>query len=146
LSRALIRRVERLEKRLAAAPERKPMFPRHLTLTLEHNPHKLCSQPLAEYLDDHHRDVQFETDAERDRALAEDSLWVLQWYPDTPVGFLAVAAADPVALIRYAWRVLCASAAPHPAVRSAPVIARRAAATYSGLAIWCKCAPAVPDA
>jgi hypothetical protein len=32
--------------------------------------------------------------------------------------------------------LLCASAAPHPAIRSSPVIARRAAATYSGLAIW----------
>ena len=81
------------------------MFPRHLTLTLEHNPHKSVHQPLAEYLADHEHDVQFETPAERDRALAEDSLWVLQWYPDTPVGFLTVAAADPLSLFKYAWCV-----------------------------------------
>ena len=79
------------------------MFPRHLTLTLEHNPHKSVCQPLDEYLANN--DVTFETAAERDTALAEDSLWVLQWYPDTPVGFLAVAAADPVTLIKFAWRV-----------------------------------------
>jgi hypothetical protein len=79
------------------------MFPRHLTLTLEHNPHKSVCQPLDEYLANN--DVTFETAAERDTALAEDSLWVLQWYPDTPVGFLAVAAADPLRLFKFAWRV-----------------------------------------
>ena len=79
------------------------MFPRHLTLTLEHNPHKSVYQPLDQYLAEN--DVRFETPAERDTALAEDSLWGLQWYPDTPVGFLLVAAADPVTLLKYAWRV-----------------------------------------
>jgi hypothetical protein len=34
----------------------------------------------------------FENPAEMEKAISEDSLWTLQWYPDTSVGFYRVAA------------------------------------------------------
>jgi hypothetical protein len=32
------------------------------------------------------------------KALAEDSVWILHWYPDTPVGFYRMAASSLEAL------------------------------------------------
>lgn len=36
---------------------------------------------------------------ERDKALAENSVWSAQWYPDTPVGFCTLYASSLFALI-----------------------------------------------
>ncbi len=38
------------------------------------------------------------SDEERDRAYAANSEWVLQWYPDTPIGFYAIRASSLSAL------------------------------------------------
>lgn len=41
------------------------------------------------------------SEEERQRAIAANSMWGIQWYPDTPVGFCAVAASSLAALIEY---------------------------------------------
>lgn len=39
---------------------------------------------------------------EKERAKTENSVWVLQWYPTTPVGFCAVAASSLSACVTHA--------------------------------------------
>ena len=39
-------------------------------------------------------DEDWVSDEQRQKALADDSCWRLQWYPDTPVGFHVLYAAD----------------------------------------------------
>lgn len=36
---------------------------------------------------------------ERGKAIATNSKWILQWYPDTPIGFYAVAASSIQAIM-----------------------------------------------
>lgn len=62
-------------------------------LYLTHNEHLDYYEKLADFIatrqglaDD------FESPAQLERAVATDECWVLQWYPDTPVGFNRVAA------------------------------------------------------
>lgn len=41
------------------------------------------------------------SDEEREKALASDTVWMLQWYPSTPVGFYVVSASSLEALLAY---------------------------------------------
>lgn len=47
----------------------------------------------------HHYD--WISEEERQKAIADNSMWTAQWYPDTPVSFYAVAASSLNALIDY---------------------------------------------
>jgi len=44
-------------------------------------------------------DDEFVSDAEREKALRENSVWTLQWYPDTPAGFHKASASTLGALL-----------------------------------------------
>lgn len=41
------------------------------------------------------------SEEEREKGIAENSKWVLQWYPSTPIGFHAVAASSLPALFKH---------------------------------------------
>lgn len=41
------------------------------------------------------------SDEERDKAIATNRAWTLQWYPDTPVGFYASSASTLEALLTH---------------------------------------------
>ena len=46
--------------------------------------------------------VRWASEAERAKALAENSVWTIQWYPDTPVGFICVGASTLAAAVEAA--------------------------------------------
>ena len=73
-------------------------LPKHeCGLTLEHNAHK----DVYETIDNYYQflnDEDWVSKEERERAIALDSVWTLQWYPDTPVGFYKIAASSLEAL------------------------------------------------
>jgi hypothetical protein len=46
-----------------------------------------------------YEDTDWVSDGERDKALAENSVWTIQWYPNTPVGFNLLRASSLTALI-----------------------------------------------
>lgn len=78
-------------------------FPRHdASLSLTHNQHKdyylTVAQSIAErehgYTDD-----CWVSDEQKQKAVATNECWTLQWYPDTPVGFHLRSAADLDALL-----------------------------------------------
>lgn len=68
-------------------------WPAHkASLHVVHNQHLAYYQTAADYIEDLPRDL-FPDEAERQRAIETGEIWVIQWYPDTPVGFCRVAAA-----------------------------------------------------
>lgn len=82
-------------------------FPRHIELTLEHNPNAAYHMGVEQWLKEQpeHHDTGWASPEERKAAIATNELWVLQWYPDTPVGFFLVSAATLDALLEHAARV-----------------------------------------
>lgn len=72
-------------------------FPKHLTLSLSHNDQKNSYCTVAEVVDQ--QDEYFRADfwvssEQREKAIATDDMWTLHWYPNTPVGFCVLHAAD----------------------------------------------------
>jgi hypothetical protein len=66
-------------------------LPRHIHLSIEHQPHAVNYQTVEEWLArDFGGDI---AEADRAQMIATGEVWVIQWYPDTPVGFCVVAAA-----------------------------------------------------
>jgi hypothetical protein len=57
-------------------------------LYLEHNAHKDVYETLEEFYDP----GDFVSEKEWLKAVKENSVWKLQWYPDTPIGFYIVCA------------------------------------------------------
>ena len=78
-------------------------FPKHKAgLTLSHNDHLASYQSVREYTDsDTGLNPDWVSSYEREKAGAEGSLWIMQWYPETPIGFEMVAASSLAALDRY---------------------------------------------
>lgn len=76
-------------------------FPRHEAgLILSHNEHRGVYQTLRDWLaNQNDDDADWVSDEQLEKALAEDSCWRLQWYPQTPVGFFVIYAADLDALL-----------------------------------------------
>lgn len=83
-------------------------LPRHLSMIIEHNDHKSIYQDLRDYLADksnHIEDDMFRDADERQRCIDHDSLWMVQWYPDTPVGFSRVYASTLQAAMAFACEI-----------------------------------------
>ena len=64
-------------------------LPKHKCgLYLSHNEHRDVYETVEEFYE-----VEwFVSTEEWNKAVAEDSVWVLHWYPNTPVGFNRIAA------------------------------------------------------
>jgi hypothetical protein len=69
-------------------------LPRHIELSIHHNPHRGDYETIERWLElNEQRDGAEITPADRAAILATGELWVVRWYPETPVGWCAVAAA-----------------------------------------------------
>lgn len=67
-------------------------WPPNIGLLVERNPHRLEHSQLRAYLYDCQITEEDIPPGELEKMLATDELWVVRWYPDTPVGFHQVAA------------------------------------------------------
>lgn len=113
--------------------------------SIEWNPQRSYYESAAEYIRDRSDLYDFETDAMKQRAVTEDSLVVLQWYPNTPIGFNVYAAPDLAALIPWVIKSIDTGrkrAAPDLPVRCTkcdlPKAARRSRiAELGGNPNWC---------
>lgn len=57
-------------------------------LTIEHNGHKSNYESVEQYIAWRKFDNEdFANGETRKKCIETDSIWVLQWYPNTPVGF-----------------------------------------------------------
>lgn len=82
------------------------LLPAHkASLSLTHNAHRNCYETLAAHLE--HADDAPEywvSPEQRELALQRDEIWELRWYPDTPVVFCTMRAADLGALMEWLGR------------------------------------------
>ena len=65
-------------------------LPKHKCgLYITHNEHLDIYQPIIEAVGEV-GDEEWATKDSRERAIETNSLWSIQWYPDTPIGFCKV--------------------------------------------------------
>lgn len=67
-------------------------------LHIEHQPHLANYETVAEWCESS-RYAQWVSDEEKTKAIDSGEVWVLQWYPHTPIGFNAIAASTLEALL-----------------------------------------------
>jgi hypothetical protein len=70
-------------------------------LYLTHNEHHDSYEPIEQWLDGNEGRFQWVTPEEHKKAIAEDSVWSLHWYPNTPIGFHSIGASSLDALKDY---------------------------------------------
>lgn len=79
-------------QRVTTAEALNDLLPPHKAgLFIEHNPHRNYYQSVGECLND--RGITL-PEAELATAIERDELWLIQWYPETPVGSHSVAGAS----------------------------------------------------
>lgn len=81
--------------------------PHKCALYLEHNDCRSVYQTVAQHLEElasrSDGDMyQWQSDECKARAIATNEIWTLQWYPETPIGFNAVAAPTLEELLAFA--------------------------------------------
>lgn len=72
-------------------------FPHHeASLHLTHNDHKSVYETAEQWIADNDERgfAEWISEEQKQKAIETDSIWTLQWYPNTPVGFNCLAAAD----------------------------------------------------
>lgn len=65
--------------------------PHKCGLNLNHNDHKNNYETAAQWIVDNDW-CDWKNEHAKQRAIDTDEIWTLQWYPNTPVGFYALAA------------------------------------------------------
>lgn len=62
------------------------------SLAITHNAHKDYYESADLWVQDNSGWCQWENEESLQKALTTDSIWTIQWYPKTPVGFICLAA------------------------------------------------------
>lgn len=69
-------------------------FPEHeASMHITHNQHKAYYQSIESYIAEEHLQIESDdwaTPTSRERCIANDDIWELQWYPNTPIGFCKI--------------------------------------------------------
>lgn len=63
-------------------------------LYLTHNEHKDSYESAEEFIANRNLELDFMSLKEMQKAITEDSIWHLQWYPYTPIGSHSICAAS----------------------------------------------------
>ena len=81
--------------------ELEALLPSHkASLHLTHNEHKTNYESVEDYTEWMELDSsEWVSEKERKATIERDSIWVLQWYPDTPIGFHRLVASTLNAII-----------------------------------------------
>ena len=74
---------EKLEKLIGGHPN-------HLNISF--NDHWVYYESAQDWVDEENRN--WVSDEDREKAIRENSIWSVQYYPNTPVGFVAVCGSD----------------------------------------------------
>lgn len=84
-------------------------LPKHRAgLTIGHNEHKgsyLTAEQAVEENEVTHL-YEWVSKDEKQKAVEKDSIWILQWYPKTPIGFFCMAASNLEVLIDHVYGLL----------------------------------------
>lgn len=81
-------------------------LPRHdAGLYLTHNDHKSVYETIEQRYENADVAGDWVSEEQRLKAIAEDSVWELIWYPDTPIGSYRLLACDLDVLLEEALKV-----------------------------------------
>ena len=81
-------------------------FPDHkAAMSLEHNPHKNNYQSVETWIEECCDFAEWENEEEKQKSINTNEIWMLQWYPETPIGFYCVAASTLDAVIAFAHKL-----------------------------------------
>lgn len=70
-------------------------------MSLEHNQHKNIYETAEEWIKNNGW-CDWESEDQKLKAIETDEIWTLRWYPETPIGFYAIAAPTLEDLLRIA--------------------------------------------
>lgn len=76
-------------------------LPKHISLTLEHNPHEISYEKVETYIHHSEWDEDFVSEEEKQLAIKNNDYWVATWYPSTPVGHCQISAHNLEVLLKY---------------------------------------------
>ncbi len=68
-------------------------------MSIEKDPHRANYESVEEYERWRGESDDWVSPEEREKAIETDTLWTIQWYPDTPVGFCYLMASSLEALM-----------------------------------------------
>lgn len=71
-------------------------LPRHVSFTIEHNEfvrNYETAEDVIKFGDDYYSDGWI-SEEQKQKAVETNSIWTAHWYPETPVGFCLIHAAD----------------------------------------------------
>ena len=74
-------------------------------MTITHNNHKNYYQTADQWIEEDEKENEFytwENEQEKQKAIAKNEIWTMQWYPNTPVGFNCIAASSLESLLTFA--------------------------------------------
>jgi hypothetical protein len=95
-------------------------LPKHKCgLYLEHNHHRDIYESAKVWLEDNDNH-EWKSEDDKQRAIATDEIWTLQWYPHTPVGFISIAAPTLDELLAWAMEIDVEDATPSLATAPQP--------------------------
>lgn len=78
-------------------------LPKHIALTIEHDHHKVYYETVEQYLqqgDLSNSDVWI-SEEDKQFCLENNTLWLVYWYPHTPVGYFNVYGSDLNKILEY---------------------------------------------
>lgn len=90
--------------RLSSSIDVSKLPPHKASLSITHNQHKSYYETVAELIaqQEGYYSPDCFPEGERDKCIAQDEIWTLHWYPDTPVGFYMVHASTLEAAVNAA--------------------------------------------
>jgi len=71
-------------------------------ITIQHNDHKGVYETVEQYTDAQPDYYTWVSEEEKQKAIAANDFWFMQWYPRTPVGFNSYCASDLKVLLDFA--------------------------------------------
>lgn len=81
-------------------------LPKHkCSLYIQHNDHKSFYESVESWVIDNDDMYSWKSVTTKQEAIDTDSVWTIQWYPDTPIGFISLAAPTLESLLEFA--LLC---------------------------------------
>lgn len=76
-------------------------LPKHKCgLYIEHNAHRDIYQTLQQFIDENEH-YDWSDEQEKLLALIRNEIWTIQWYPETPIGFHALAFGSLESMLKF---------------------------------------------
>lgn len=66
-------------------------LPKHINLSIEHQPHAVCYMTVDQWVGEDSGSIRL---VDPDEMVRAGEVWLVHWYPESPTGYCAVAASS----------------------------------------------------